>query len=169
MLFALCEIKTTFCHLFLFILLYAPHPAFIKLYIKLYRSAFYSQPFSFNVLQSLHSVLLTCAFCCSPACCQSPVLSNWVLLDISHMDIAVFNIRCTHLKTADSVQDFQSSKVIQIYCIAQYKKIQVTQQNTATVINSWGTIPVYSPLSNSMICSPSWPCTSPVARNECVG
>lgn len=89
-----------------------PTSCIYQTYIKVYRPPFYSQCFSFSVLQALHSVLLTCAFCCSPACCQCPVLSDWVLLDISHMDIVVFNIRCAHLKTVGVAQDFQSSRVI---------------------------------------------------------
>lgn len=80
------------------------------------KPALHSHPLSFQVhlaLESLHSLLLTCAFPCASACCQHPILSDQVLLDIPHLEVVMFNIKFTYLNVVDAAQDFWFSREIQ--------------------------------------------------------
>jgi len=47
-----------------------------------------------------------CLWCLQTACCQSPILSDQVLVDLPCMEGIVFSIRFTYLKIVDVIRNF---------------------------------------------------------------
>lgn len=63
-------------------------------------------------LESLHSLLLTCAFPCASAHYQCLILYDHILSDVPLIEVVMFNISFTYLKRVHAA-DFWFSRVIQ--------------------------------------------------------
>ena len=124
-------------------------------------------------LALIHQILIKRLACllnkepmCLPASCvqwcQSPILSDQVLLDILHEESLMFNIKYTYLKIFDITWDFDLTKWYSNMLKSQHKR------NIVIAIYGWVTIQTWFPLLVP-ICSPSWHRVSPVVGKEYVG